>query len=98
MRLFHTFRYAKGHRISPCGGELVDTGQLDHGERQYRCQKCGQIGKPITETDLECDADDNPIYLQGTDICVTDLLVPPTRFAREFKEFVEERGFEKLDN
>jgi hypothetical protein len=96
MQLFHKWRYEDGARVATCGGPLNDTETEDMGEQQYVYSRCGQRGKPIVEIDLECDALDNQIFLDDSAICVTDLLVPPSQFLRNFKSSMEQQGFEQI--
>jgi len=96
-KLFHKWRYDEDRIAGPCGGRLLPLKKRDHGEAQYECDKCGLQGKPITYIDKSCDAESNPIFLDGTDICVTDLLVPLSKFIPAFDEFMTKRGFKPIN-
>jgi hypothetical protein len=81
MQVFHKWRHKNGRRDGPCGGRLVEIDPVDQGEEQHRCLKCGQVGRPVLNGEPDVDVDNSPIYLEGMDICVTDMLAPPSKFA-----------------
>jgi hypothetical protein len=86
MQLFHKYRLTATQELQPCGGRLLDTGDILDDERQYRCTKCAATGHPATDYDPDCE-DDNPITLEGTDICVCSLLLPRSEILRDLKQF-----------
>lgn len=87
MQYYHKYRSNEYRRYEPCGGLLVDTGQDDGGERQYRCEKCGETGNPLTDGE-DTHSHDSPIFLEGTEICVCQLLLPHTQFRDALRAFM----------
>ena len=82
MQVFHKWQHKNGRRDAPCGGRLVQIDDVDRGEAQCRCLKCGQVGRPVLNGEPDVDVDNRPIYLEGMDICVTDMLAPPRKLAQ----------------